>query len=56
MIYSYYALLERMWSLEYFTYKMNSNLLDVLNMENCILNGLPFWDINIKDEINKDIS
>lgn len=42
-MFTYYALIERIFSLEFFMGKMSSNLLDTLHMEHCIINGLPFW-------------
>lgn len=35
--------------------KMSSNLLDVLKMENSILNGLPFWGLDVAEEINSEV-
>ncbi len=42
-MFTYYAMIDRLFHLEYFMGKMSSNLLDVLKMESCVFVGLPFW-------------
>lgn len=51
-MFTYYALLDRLFHLEYFMGKMSSNLLDVLKMEQSVLQGLPFWGAESDTEAN----
>ena len=48
---NYYAAVERIIQLEYFLHKIGSNLIDVLKMEQCVFKGLPFWSLDLNDEI-----
>ena len=50
-MYAYYAMIERIMSIEFFMSKIGSNLLDSLKLEHCIMNGLPFWGTDTPDEI-----
>ena len=45
-MFTYYAMIDRILTLEYFMTKMTSNLLDSLKLEHCIHNGLPFWSVD----------
>ena len=41
---TYYAVLERIFSLELFFSKIQGNMLDTVKLEHAVLNGLPFWN------------
>lgn len=51
-MFHYYALLERIFKLEFFKSKMAANLLDVLKLEQCVFSGLPFWGVDLNEEHN----
>lgn len=50
-VFTYYAVMERIMKLEFFMSKLNSNLLDALRLEHCVMNGLPFWNSDINDDL-----
>jgi hypothetical protein len=52
-IYSYYAVLERIFKFELSLSKINSALPDALLLEDAIFNGLPFWSIDPEAQISK---
>jgi hypothetical protein len=45
-LYSYYAILERIFKFEFSLTKINSSLQETLELEEAINNGMPFWSID----------
>lgn len=52
-IYSYYAQLERLMKFELSISKINSSLVEALQLEESIYCGLPFWSIDPEQPVNK---
>lgn len=50
-VFTQYALMERIMTLEFFMSKLSSNLLDTLKLEHSVFNGLPFWNSDLSDEL-----
>ncbi len=52
-IYTYYAMLERLMKFEFSLNKVRTSLIDAMNLEECIQNGMPFWTIDPENAIHK---
>ena len=52
-IYSYYAILERVFKFEFSLTKINSDLHETIALEEAVNIGLPFWSVDPESHISK---